>query len=532
MEQYNTITTLKQTKFIHSTLCIHHTTQIKYIQECIDLEYYKQSKFPLETLLNNPHSNLQQIHDHYQSDTHITLIMAYCVGGNILDYIHKHGAYPTNKARKLFTQMLSVIPHIQSLNLCPRRDIRPEDILLTDHTSLSIQLSHSIFTYPSSTTFYQSPQMHEHLTTHQQMKMNSMNHNNDVWSLGILLYLMLNGSLPNIHYQEFIDIIRNKSLKWHDTSISSSAKDLIYQMLQIDAEKRVSIQQIKRHPFMLGLDDMIQKKYTLKQKILYALRTTKLRPIPSQKEMQESFAFFEKTQKCFKKHDVIIDVCGSHGLISYLFALYCRTPFIYIIDSHKPKSFDMIGKALNIREGTIEYISKDLYESLPELLEFWKHKNNQSGKAKKLAVIACHACAHLSDSIMDICYEYDMTEFALMPCCHARTDHHHQVGAIMDTLNVDLCHRKSETGACDVNVKNLQNEDKVIDAGIVKDMIMFGRGIQMGYSMRWKMIQCKITPQNRILFGLKQNEKEKQMQKKIINKRKVKMEHVYHKNDL
>ena len=111
---------------------------------------------------------------------------------------------------------------------------------------------------------------------------------------------------------------------------------------------------------------------------------------------------------------------------------------------------------------------------------------------------------------MDICYEYDMTEFALMPCCHARTAHYHQVGHIVDTLNADL-------------------QNKVMNTGIVKDMIMFGRGIQMGYSMRWRMIDSSITPQNRILFGLKPNEKEKDIQQQIVDKRNKMMTRNYQK---
>lgn len=271
-----------------------------------------------------------------------------------------------------------------------------------------------------------------------------------------------------------------------------------------------------------------QKKYTLKQKILYALHCTKLRPIPAAKEMQESFAFFEKTQSFFKRHDVIIDVCGSHGLVPYLYAVYCRTPHLYVIDSHRPDSFETIGKVMEIKSGTIEYIEKDLYEALPELLTFWR------GKEEKVAVIACHACSHLSDSIMDICYQFDFLEFALMPCCQSRKTMN--VGNIVDSLNLDLHRRECRKRGMDEDKIKKQRQPKgnrVVDPGMVKDLIMYGKGVQMGYTMRWKMIESRISPQNRILFGLKPTEKQQYLQKVIVDKRKINMEHNYkrlHKN--
>ena len=268
----------------------------------------------------------------------------------------------------------------------------------------------------------------------------------------------------------------------------------------------------------------VRKKYTLKQKILFALHSTKLRPVPAAKEMQESFAFFEKTQSFFKRHDVIIDVCGSHGMLSYLFAIYCKTPHLYVIDAHRPDSFETIGKVLEIKKGAIDYIERDLYEALPGILALWR------GKEQKVAVIACHACSHLSDSIMDICCQFDLVEFALMPCCQSRKTMN--VGNIVDSLNLDLYHRdcrKRGMDEEDIKRERRIRGHRVMDPGMVKDLIMFGRGVQMGYAMRWKMIESRISPQNRILFGLRATEKQRHLQKVIVDKRKIKMSANYQK---
>lgn len=396
---------------------------------------------------------------------------------------------------------------------------------------------------------------------------------------------MLVGSPPSVRPDTILKMTNSHSIPFYDDDeiLPESVKHLIYQMLNENIEQRVIIDDIREHPWTLGCKTMKQQyiiqqqrsssssvieknmhikqnmnririeiknnqksnreylnlnrnvsvsnameskksnnnerngksreKYSLRMKIMHALRNTNLHPIPSQKEISESFAFFFAIQKYFKKHDTIIDCCGSHGLISYLFAIYCRTSHLYVIDKNQPKSFQTIGEVLEIPTNVVQYISEDIYQALPKLLKTVDHS--------KIGVISCHACAHLSDSILDMCIESKMTEFAIMPCCHARSDLHFQVGSIVDTLNVDLHFQR--TG----NIRKIGQSDKIINEGIVKDIITFGRGIQAGYDMKWKMIGAKITPHNRILIGLKyQMEKQKEKQE-IIEDRKRRMNYVY-----
>ena len=257
--------------------------------------------------------------------------------------------------------------------------------------------------------------------------------------------------------------------------------------------------------------------------------------------MYEGFAFFEKIQMHFKKHNVIIDVCGSHGLLAYLFGFYHKTTNIFVIDKIKPKTFDVIGKVLQFPKNIIHYIEDDLYNALPKLLQ----KYNDVSKYK-IGVISCHACSHLSDSILDFCIQYELIEFALMPCCHSRKNYSGQLGFISDKLNESFYLKLNKT-TNNSNNNNTNNNDnhkrkrkksqkfhgnKLINEGIVSDLITFGKATQVGYNCKFKMISDKITPQNRIIIGLKPKKGTILFDHNIIQKRKQKMNFQYKKNSI
>lgn len=111
----------------------------------------------------------------------------------------------------------------------------------------------------------------------------------------------------------------------------------------------------------------------------------------------------------------------------------------------------------------------DFHTLLPTLLD--------SMPAREVAVLACHACTHLTDSLIATCIERGV-DFAMMPCCQRDLHTQGQMAIVAKSLGI------GEQAAIDV--------------------ARMGGILARGYDCRWRTVDASITPQNRILIGLGQ----------------------------
>ena len=79
----------------------------------------------------------------------------------------------------------------------------------------------------------------------------------DLWSLGVLLYTMLQGTVPfkASSLQDLHALILKGNFKY-PVEISNEAKDLIESMLMVQPESRISIPMILRHPWLIRVDEL------------------------------------------------------------------------------------------------------------------------------------------------------------------------------------------------------------------------------------------------------------------------------------
>lgn len=85
----------------------------------------------------------------------------------------------------------------------------------------------------------------------------------DVWSAGITLYSMLNGTIPFkcLEIQELQKMILKGKYSYVNTNLSELCKDLISQFLQVDPVQRISIDEALKHPWInsISFRDIKQK---------------------------------------------------------------------------------------------------------------------------------------------------------------------------------------------------------------------------------------------------------------------------------
>ncbi|KAL3498760.1 hypothetical protein ACH5RR_041492 [Cinchona calisaya] len=201
------------------------------------------------------HSNVVDLKAVYEEEDYVHLLMELCAGGELFHQIEKHGRFSEYEARILFRQLMEVVMYCQD-NFIIHRDLKPENILLVSKSSLSpIKLADfGLATYirpgqklhgTVGSPFYIAP----------EVLAGGYNQAADVWSAGVILYILLSGMPPfwGKTKSKIFDAVRTANLQFHPAPwdcISESAKDLISGMLCLDPSKRLTSIDVLAHSWM------------------------------------------------------------------------------------------------------------------------------------------------------------------------------------------------------------------------------------------------------------------------------------------
>ncbi|KAG2668553.1 hypothetical protein I3843_15G160200 [Carya illinoinensis] len=209
------------------------------------------------------HPHVVRIRGTYEDSVAVHLVMELCEGGELFDRIVKKGHFSEREAAKLIKTILGVVETCHSLGVI-HRDLKPENFLFDsaeeDAALKATDFGLSVFYKPGQTfcdvvgsPYYVAPEV---LRKHYGPEV-------DVWSAGIILYILLSGVPPFWAESEkgiFREILQGK-LDFHSEpwpGISESAKDLIRKMLDRNPKKRLTAHEVLCHPWIV--DDIAPDK--------------------------------------------------------------------------------------------------------------------------------------------------------------------------------------------------------------------------------------------------------------------------------
>ena len=184
------------------------------------------------------------------------IIMEYCKLGELFDYIVKYKRLEEDESCNFFYQLINGVEYIHSQGIA-HRDLKPENLLLTEKKTLKIidfGLSHEFEEEEFLKTKCGSP---SYAAPEIISKPNYNGFKIDIWCCGIILYAMLCGYLPfdgdddgeNNNVKLFQNILECEPEL--PDFLSDMSKDLIMSILNPDPDKRITIEEIKKHPFYI-----------------------------------------------------------------------------------------------------------------------------------------------------------------------------------------------------------------------------------------------------------------------------------------
>ncbi|XP_076890856.1 CDPK-related kinase 3-like [Bidens hawaiensis] len=217
------------------------------------------------------HKHLIQFYDACEDANNVYIVMELCEGGELLDRIlSRGGKYTEADAKLIIVQILSVVAfcHLQGV---VHRDLKPENFLFMSKNEDSdmklIDFGLSDFIRPEErlndivgSAYYVAPEV-----LHRSYSLEA-----DIWSIGVISYILLCGSRPFWARTEsgiFRAVLRADP-NFDDTpwpSVSPEAKDFVKRLLNKDFRKRMSAAQALTHPWLssenhpIPLDILIYK---------------------------------------------------------------------------------------------------------------------------------------------------------------------------------------------------------------------------------------------------------------------------------
>ena len=261
-ETFNIIKDLGQGSYGHVIRVQHKQTGHIYACKKMNKKQItnkQRFKTEIDLLKATDHPNIVKLYGIFEDNIFLHLIMEECTGGEFFNRLAQRAKdlnmYTEKDAARIFKQLLGAVNYLHAHGVC-HRDIKPENILFStiDEESplklIDFGLS-KIFNGDDNTmkgtvgtTFYMAPEV---IT-------GKYNEKCDVWSCGVILYIMLCGK-PPFYSKDENDLKHQICEMKYDFSfpefqnVSEEAKDLIKSIL-VSKETRPSIQEVLEHKWI------------------------------------------------------------------------------------------------------------------------------------------------------------------------------------------------------------------------------------------------------------------------------------------
>ncbi|XP_012567199.2 serine/threonine-protein kinase H1 homolog [Hydra vulgaris] len=219
-------------------------------------ELFESELSVLKKINTEPHENIINFIDVIYSKHYGYIVMELATGGDLLERIQSRGFLEENEAHRITKMLISGVCHLHSKGIT-HRDLKPENILFyTPGENSRIVITDFGFSVVGGfdnqlQTFCGTPQY----LSPEQIKQKTYNNKVDMWSLGVVVYVMLCGRLPfnsenivQLHEKITSSIQSYKRAIWNN--VSSNAKMFINKLLEKNPEIRLNSEEASREPWI------------------------------------------------------------------------------------------------------------------------------------------------------------------------------------------------------------------------------------------------------------------------------------------
>ncbi|OMJ82684.1 hypothetical protein SteCoe_16555 [Stentor coeruleus] len=249
----------------------------------------------VEILKTLDHPNILKVYEYFEDDQDYYIIMEFCEGGDVFDKLEQNGPFTEKYAAKVMVYLLTGLNYLHTRRVV-HRDIKPENLLITNGTSYE-EFNIKIIDFNvatrketnkirgvSGTTDYMAPEVFRGIYDEKC----------DLWSAGIVLYLMMTTCLPFAcpNDEEAEKNICQAKFSFPNElfgNVSKNCKDLITKLLTKNPSSRPSAMEALSHPWLKLAEERLEKA-------TYDRTFIRMKTIKSTSKLKDLFTTFMISQ--------------------------------------------------------------------------------------------------------------------------------------------------------------------------------------------------------------------------------------------
>ncbi|OBZ90889.1 Protein kinase kin1 [Choanephora cucurbitarum] len=215
------------------------------------------------------HPNICQLKEYITEGDKYYMFLEYVDGGQLLDYIIKHGKLREKQARRFARQIVSALDYCHR-NSIVHRDLKIENILITQSEQLKIidfglsnvySPTQQLDTFCGS-LYFAAPELlrAKHYTGPEV----------DIWSFGVVLYVLVCGRVPfdDTNLPALHEKIKAGVVEDYPDHLGKDCLDLLSKIFVVDPAQRITLSAIQAHPWMnKGYEEPIRNYLPRRQPI-------------------------------------------------------------------------------------------------------------------------------------------------------------------------------------------------------------------------------------------------------------------------
>ena len=368
----------------------------------------KEMKEEISILKKINHDNIVKFYGYSETNNQLLIKMEYIKYGTLSNWMKSNHKISEEDASLILGKVLSAVEYLHSMQIC-HRDIKPENIMISKENDLSsikiidFGLSAQQFNYLSNneycgTLLYMAPEQIEKKLYHFSV---------DIWSIGILMYMLLNNGKHPFYIkgdkkEDFIKKIKSGKLNFIN-KISFMAKNLNHKLCEPNPSWRYSANLAIKHPWItrnpndeipLTFNEILNKNNS-KKNANYLI-------------MISIFLNYYKKKDIQKKNN------GNTNNI-YNFEIFIKKKKtknkIYKINKEYINKCNIISKKekeklLKQKEKCLEVLSTDEEESFEKIKTIDNNNNNKLSLKKSIKIFEKFVSPEKKHSLHELNFEF------------------------------------------------------------------------------------------------------------------------------